>query len=130
MIRRFVSVIEYILRFFLIGMISFLCFAFILFEGRLLFSGDWMVYDIPFFGCLRYLCRLILAIILLAYMVFEVVYVFIRKKTIFLRIFSRLCAFGGVIIGLFLAIFASNGIEVLGPASLFIYFLLKLDLTK
>ena len=63
-------------------------------------------------------------------MVFEVVYVFIRKKTIFLRIFSRLCAFGGVIIGLFLAIFASNGIEVLGPAFLFIYFLLKLDLTK
>ena len=36
--------------------------AFIVIEARLIFSLDWLAYDSPFMGCIRYLCRLIIAL--------------------------------------------------------------------
>ena len=36
--------------------------AFIFIEGRLLFSGDWLLHEIPAAGFLQYFCRMLLAI--------------------------------------------------------------------
>ena len=36
--------------------------AFIFIEGRLLFSGDWLLHEIPAVGFLQYFCRMLLAV--------------------------------------------------------------------
>lgn len=55
-----------------------LSFAFIIIEGRLFFSCDWSVYDSPFFGMIRYLSRLLLAIFAFTKSLLEIIY--INKK--------------------------------------------------
>ena len=50
-----------VLSVFISVIILILSLAFIVIEGRLLFSGDWIVYDSPFFGFVRYLFRLIIS---------------------------------------------------------------------
>lgn len=35
---------------------------FVIIEGRLLFSGDWLIYEFAMMGALRYLCRLLIAL--------------------------------------------------------------------
>ena len=35
--------------------------AFIFIEGRLLFSGDWLLHEMPVIGFLQYFCRMLLA---------------------------------------------------------------------
>jgi hypothetical protein len=42
-----------------------LSLAFIVIEGRLLFSGDWLIYNNPLNGFIRYLFRLLLALFVL-----------------------------------------------------------------
>ena len=42
--------------------ILILSLAFIVIEGRLLFAGDWLIYDNPFNGFIRYLFRLFIAV--------------------------------------------------------------------
>ena len=37
------------------SIVMLLSLAFIVIEGRLLFSGDWLIYDSPFNGFIRYL---------------------------------------------------------------------------
>ena len=48
-----------------------LSLAFIFIEGRLLFCGDWRVYQNPVNGFIRYLFRLLIAIITLLVCLFE-----------------------------------------------------------
>ena len=36
--------------------------AFVIIEGRLLFSGDWLLHEVPFFAFLRYFAKLALAL--------------------------------------------------------------------
>lgn len=44
------------------GVILFLvALAFVVIEGRLLFSGDWQLHEVPFFAFLRYFARFALA---------------------------------------------------------------------
>ena len=45
------------------GVILFLvALAFVIIEGRLLFSGDWLLHEVPFFAFLRYFARFTLAL--------------------------------------------------------------------
>ena len=45
------------------GVILFLAaLAFVIIEGRLLFSGDWLLHEVPFFAFLRYFAKLALAL--------------------------------------------------------------------
>ena len=46
----------------LCGIIMILAMAFVIIEGRLLFSGDWLLYEFAAAGALRYGCRLIIAL--------------------------------------------------------------------
>ena len=67
----------------LIVFFSFVIFivslVFIVIEGRLLFSLDWTIYDNVFFGFLRYLFRLLIAIVTCAYSILE--FINIKKKS-------------------------------------------------
>ena len=60
------------------SIVMLLSLAFIVIEGRLLFSGDWLIYDSPFNGFIRYLCRLLLSIFVFIKSLLEVIY--INKK--------------------------------------------------
>lgn len=45
------------------GVILFLvALAFVIIEGRLLFSGDWLLHEVPFFAFLQYFARFSLAL--------------------------------------------------------------------
>ena len=57
------------------SIIMILSLAFIFIEGRLLFSGDWIVYDNPFNGMIRYLCRLLLSIFAFIKSLLEIIYI-------------------------------------------------------
>ena len=57
------------------SIIMLLSLAFIVIEGRLLFSGDWLIYDSPFNGFIRYLCRLLIAIFAFTKSLLEVIYI-------------------------------------------------------
>lgn len=67
----------------LIVFFSFVIFivslVFIVIEGRLLFSLDWTIYDNVFFGFLRYLFRLLIAIVTCVYSILE--FINIKKKS-------------------------------------------------
>ena len=51
-----------ILTTFLMIVLLLLAAAFIFIEGRLLFSGDWLLHEIPTVGFLQYFCRMLLAV--------------------------------------------------------------------
>ena len=57
------------------SIIMILSLAFIVIEGRLLFSGDWLIYDSPFNGFIRYLCRILIAIFAFTKSLLEVIYI-------------------------------------------------------
>ena len=57
------------------SIVILLSLAFIVIEGRLLFSGDWLIYDSPFNGFIRYLCRLLIAIFAFTKSLLEVIYI-------------------------------------------------------
>ena len=57
------------------SIVMLLSLAFIVIEGRLLFSGDWLIYDSPFNGFIRYLCRLLIAIFAFTKSLLEVIYI-------------------------------------------------------
>lgn len=62
------------------SLMMILSLVFIVIEGRLLFSGDWIIYDSPFNGFIRYLCRLLLSMLVFVKSLLEVIY--INKKHI------------------------------------------------
>ena len=64
-----------ILLCFISSIVILLSLAFIFIEGRLLFSGDWLVYDNPFGGFIRYFSRLLLALFALTKSVLEIIYI-------------------------------------------------------
>lgn len=55
-----------------------LSIAFIVIEGRLLFSGDYLVYNTPFNGFIRYLFRFLLALFVLGKSILD--YVYLNKQ--------------------------------------------------
>ena len=52
--------------YFLCGIIMIVACLFAVIEGRLLFSGDWMLYEFAIMGALRYFCRTLIAISVVA----------------------------------------------------------------
>lgn len=52
---------------------TILSFAFIFIEGRLLFSGDWLVYHSPVNGFIRYALRLLIALTCAFVCIFELI---------------------------------------------------------
>ena len=72
-----------IVRNILVGFFSIIIFvlslAFIVIEGRLLFSLDWIIYDNVIFGFLRYFFRFLIAISLCIYSIVE--FINMKKKS-------------------------------------------------
>ena len=64
---KFCRVLVYIFS----SIIIILSLAFIFIEGRLVFSGDYLVYDSPFNGFVRYFFRLLLSFLVLGKSVLE-----------------------------------------------------------
>ena len=99
-----------ILKNILIGFLSIVIFilslAFIVIEGRLLFSLDWIIYDNTVFAFLRYLFRFMISLFTLVYAILE--FVNMKKKSEklnYIFFIYNICLFGTSI---FLIIYATN----------------------
>ena len=99
-----------ILKNILIGFLSIVIFilslAFIVIEGRLLFSLDWIIYDNTVFAFLRYLFRFMISLFTLVYAILE--FVNMKKKSEklnYILFIYNICLFGTSI---FLIIYATN----------------------
>ena len=112
-----------IIRNILIGFFSIIIFvlsiAFIVIEGRLLFSLDWTIYDNAFFGFLKYFFRLIIALLTCAYSISE--FINFKKKSeliSFVLFIYNICL---VIVSIFLVFQATNMVgEIALTLSLFV----------
>jgi hypothetical protein len=99
-----------ILKNILIGFLSIVIFilslAFIVIEGRLLFSLDWIIYDNTVFVFLRYLFRFMISLFTLVYAILE--FINMKKKSEklnYILFIYNICLFGTSI---FLIIYATN----------------------
>lgn len=92
------------------SIVMILSFAFIIIEGRLFFSCDWSVYDSPFFGMIRYLSRLLLAIFAFTKSLLEVIYVN-KKHSIKEYLFYGDIAL--VVMSIVILIFSTNYVGVI-----------------
>ena len=99
-----------ILRNILIGFLSIVIFilslAFIVIEGRLLFSLDWIIYDNTVFAFLRYLFRFMISLFTLVYAILE--FINMKKKSEklnYILFIYNICLFSSTI---FLFIYATN----------------------
>ena len=72
-------IVRIILVCFFLVIIFVLSLAFIVIEGRLLFSLDWTIYDNVIFGFLRYFFRLLIAIVTSIYTILE--FINMKKKS-------------------------------------------------
>lgn len=63
-----------VLSVFVSVIILILALAFIIIEGRLLFSGDWIIYDSPLMGFIRYLFRLTISVFAFIKSLFGIVF--------------------------------------------------------
>lgn len=85
-----------------------LAFSFI--EGRMLFSSDWIAYENPFGGCIRYLLRFFIALCALTLAITE--FVNLKKQNGFLNNYL-IFADGALFIAcLVIAFFSSNYVGV------------------
>lgn len=99
-----------ILKNILIGFLSIVIFilslAFIVIEGRLLFSLDWIIYDNTVFAFLRYLFRFMISLFTLVYAILE--FINMKKKSEklnYILFIYNICLFSSTI---FLIIYATN----------------------
>ena len=99
-----------ILKNILIGFLSIVIFilslAFIVIEGRLLFSLDWVIYDNTVFAFLRYLFRFMISVFTWVYAILE--FINMKKKSEklnYILFIYNICLFSSTI---FLFIYATN----------------------
>lgn len=97
---------------------------FIVIEGRLLFSKDWIVYDNAFNGFVRYLLRLFLSILVFALSIAEIIN--IKKQNENLFYYLIYIDFGLVIMSILTYIYTTNYVSVVCSVFLSIVTLLKL----
>lgn len=129
-----------IVRNILVGFFSIIIFvlslAFIVIEGRLLFSLDWTIYDNVIFGFLRYFFRFLIAIISCIYSIVEFINMKKKSEKIqFILFIYNVCL---VIVSIFLLFQATNMVgEIAISLSLLILLvkvlfivLLKKDMNK
>lgn len=99
-----------IVRNILVGFLSIIIFvlslAFIVIEGRLLFSLDWTIYDNVIFAFLRYFFRFLIAISLCIYSIVEFINMKKKSEKIqFILFIYNVCL---VIVSIFLLFQATN----------------------
>ena len=82
-----------------------LSLAFIVIEGRLLFRGDWLIYDSPFFGFIRYLGRLLLSVFAFTKCLLEIIYINKEHK---LKEYLGYADIGLVVMSVVILIFSTN----------------------
>ena len=106
------------------GILLLLATAFCMIEGRLLFSGDWSIYEYAFQGGIQYFCRLLLAVFALGMGFLSFVNIIKQRKKI-----SDLLRTGAVALVIMSAIICFFAINYVGEILLVIsviYFLLSL----
>ena len=85
-----------------------LSLAFLVIEGRLIFSQDWIIYDSPINGLIRYLLRFIFALGGLLMSIFELVN--LKKKNPFIGLCLINANFSLLVMSIILMILGSNGV--------------------
>ena len=102
---------------------AILSLAFLVIEGRLIFAGDWLIYDNALNGLVRYLLRFMLALFALFSVTCEIVN--LKKKNQNLKIYLLFAFISLVIFSILLCIFASNFVGIVCLALSVIICLLK-----
>ena len=105
------------------SIIMILSLAFIVIEGRLLFSGDWLIYDSPFFGCIRYLGRLLLSVFVFTKCLLEIMYINKEHK---LKEYLEYADIGLVVMSVVILIFSTNYVGLVCIVLSFVNFIIKL----
>lgn len=85
-----------------------LSLAFLVIEGRLIFSQDWIIYDSPIMGLIRYLLRFIFALGGLLMSIFELVN--LKKRNPFIGLCLINANFSLLVMSIILMILGSNGV--------------------
>ena len=88
-----------------------LSLAFLVIEGRLIFSQDWIIYDSPINGLIRYLLRFIFALGGLLMSIFELVN--LKKRNSFIALCLINANFSLLVMSIILMILGSNGVGII-----------------
>ena len=104
--KKFLSLFLNILFILLLILVLILSFAFIFIEGRLLISLDWIVYDSPEIGFIRYFFRLLLAIYVFITTILGLIN--LKKKNNILDKYLLIFNISQVIMSIILLIFVPN----------------------
>ena len=91
------------------SIVLLLSLIFILIEGRLLFSGDWLIYDNVILGMFKYLFRLIIAISAGMYSILT--FINIKKKSGILTNFLFMLSICLFIVSIFMLIYTANYVD-------------------
>ena len=105
------------------SIIMILSLAFIVIEGRLLFSGDWLIYDSPLLGCIRYLGRLLLSVFAFTKCLLEIIYINKEHK---LKEYLGYADIGLVVMSVVILIFSTNYVGLVCIVLSFVNFIIKL----
>ena len=91
------------------SIVLLLSLIFIFIEGRLLFSGDWLIYDNVILGMFKYLFRLIIAISVGMYSI--ITFINIKKKSGILTNFLFMLSICLFIVSIFMLIYTANYVD-------------------
>ena len=91
------------------SIVLLLSLVFIFIEGRLLFSGDWLIYDNVILGMFKYLFRLIVAIFAGMYSILT--FINIKKKSGILTNFLFMLSICLFIVSIFMLIYTANYVD-------------------
>lgn len=106
------------------AVIAVLAVVFIFVEGRLLFSGEWLIYDNVALGFVKYLFRLLLAMFALSHSVFTFINFKKKNNAIYQYLFVGNIAL--IIMSVFLIFTASNMVGEIALIISSVAFLIKL----
>ncbi len=102
------KIISYITAALIIGFSLF----FIFIEGRTLFAGDWLLFENPINGFIRYFLRLIVAIFSLI-LSFSTYFMLSKKANEALRIYFYFAVLAFLVSSIVIASFSTNYIDIL-----------------
>ena len=117
-----------ILMVFVCSIIIILALAFIFLEGRLIFSLDWIVYDNNVNGLIRYLFRLLLAVIVITVAALEIVN--IKKNNRLIGDYLLFAEGGLVVAAIVIMNNTTNYIDYVSIALASVLYIIKLGLVR
>lgn len=117
-----------ILMVFVCSIIIILALAFIFLEGRLIFSLDWIVYDNNVNGLIRYLFRLLLAVIVIIVAALEIVN--IKKNNRLIGDYLLFAEGGLVVAAIVIMNNTTNYIDYVSIALASVLYIIKLGLVR